>query len=448
LDYHSVYTNLFGINSLGAILPAVSGILIFILVVLIVGAFYVSGSLVAFFALTPKEVNILKTKQLPSFKRIVHLLEQPKILLAALQIANVFLNLSIIIVLNILLDELLQTFGFYPWSKFLIKFASIALIVLLIIQFLPKLWATHHKVLFAASASLFVEIFNSLFYLPAKRLVAFGEGIEKRFSSKNSNAVEAAQIDNNIDALSEDEATIEEKKILKGIYNFGETEVKQIMRTRLDVNGIEESTNFKDLIALVEELHYSRLPVYKNSLDQVVGILHTKDLVPHLQQNENFAWQELMRKPMYVHEHKNIEDLLQEFRTKRNHFAVVVDEFGGTSGIVTLEDIVEEVIGEIKDEFDDEESINKKIDDFTYVFEGKYMINDACKAMNLPVDAFDDWRGESDSVAGLLLEIAGEFPQVNTTLTTTKFDFVPLAINKNRIDSVKIIIKQTNAPTS
>jgi CBS domain containing-hemolysin-like protein len=219
------------------------------------------------------------------------------------------------------------------------------------------------------------------------------------------------------------------------------------MRTRLDVSGIDISSNFASAIRKVEELHYSRLPVYKNNLDEVVGMLHTKDILPHLNEPDNYDWHQLMRLPFFVHEQKLIEDLLQEFRNRRNHFAVVVDEFGGTSGIVTLEDIMEEIIGDIKDEFDDEESGNKKIDDFTYIFEGKTMINDVCKALSLPIDTFEHVRGDSDSLAGLVLEIAGEFPQVNEEVINDGFTFIPLEINKNRIDKVKVILKHTEHST-
>jgi putative hemolysin len=212
----------------------------------------------------------------------------------------------------------------------------------------------------------------------------------------------------------------------------------------MDVSGIEFNCSFLNLIKKVEELHYSRLPVYKGSLDNIAGMLHTKDLLPHLHQPDNFDWHFLIRTPYFVHEQKLIEDLMQEFRNKRMHFAIVVDEFGGTSGIATLEDVMEEIIGEIKDEFDDEESVNKKIDEFNYIFEGKFMINDACKAMNLPTDTFDAIRGDSDSVAGLVLEIAGEFPLENSNLVSGDFTFIPMEINKNRIDKIKIIIKQPN----
>ena len=254
--------------------------------------------------------------------------------------------------------------------------------------------------------------------------------------------MDRSHLDYAIDLLPEHEATSEEKSILKGIRKFGDTTVKQVMRSRLDVSGIDFNLSFAETIKRVEELHYSRLPVYKNNLDEVVGMLHTKDMLPHLSEQANFDWHGLLRQPFFVHEQKLIEDLLQEFRNKHMHFAVVVDEFGGTSGIVTLEDVMEEIIGEIKDEFDDEESINKKLDDYNYIFEGKTMINDVCKAIGMPADAFDDVRGESDSLAGLVLEIAGEFPQVNEEVESGKYIFIPLEINKNRLDKIKITIKK------
>ena len=267
------------------------------------------------------------------------------------------------------------------------------------------------------------------------------DGIEKKFSVQTNAVLDSSRLDHAIDLLPEHEATVEEKQILKGIRKFGDTTVKQIMHTRLDVSGINYTSSLTDAIRKVEELHYSRLPVYKNNLDEVVGILHTKDLLPHLNESADFNWHELMRRPYFIHEQKLIEDLLQEFRSKRIHFAVVVDEFGGTSGIVTLEDIMEEIIGDIKDEFDDEESANKKIDDHTFIFEGKTMINDVCKAMNLPADIFEATRGDSDSLAGLVLEIAGEFPQINEEISSGNFIFIPLEIEKNRIDTIKVIIQ-------
>ena len=423
------------------ITPAATTILLFIIFVLLIISFLVAGSEVAFFSLTLKDINVLKTRQQPSFRRIVTLLEQPKTLLAAMLITNSFVNIGIILISNILLDSWLVGFHFDFWILFLIKVVSVTFLLVLFAEVLPKVWATHHKIWFASTASLIIEIFSSIFYRLSKRLVRFSDNIERRLSPQNSTAMDNSNLDYAIDLLPEHEASMEEKQILKGIRKFGDTMVKQIMRTRLDVSGIEMNASFTDVIKKVEELHYSRLPVYKNNLDEIAGMLHTKDLLPHLNQPEDFEWHTLIRTPHFVHEQKLIEDLLQEFRTKRNHFAIVVDEFGGTSGIVTLEDIMEEIIGDIKDEFDDEESGNKKIDDYNYIFEGKTMINDVCKAMNLPVDTFESIRGDSDSLAGLVLEIAGEFPQVNETLVQGNFTFIPLEINKNRIDKVKVIIQ-------
>ncbi|MBS1510726.1 MAG: gliding motility-associated protein GldE [Bacteroidetes bacterium] len=448
MDYHSV-SHLFHYLPLDlfATSIAANAVFIFLMILLLIVSFLLAGSEVAFFSLTIKDINLLKTKQQPSYRRIVSLLEQPKTLLASLLITNSFVNIGIILISNILID------GWIPknannvpllsfWAIFLIKVVAVTSLLLLVAEVLPKVWATHHKVWFAATASLLVEVFNSVFYRFSKRMVRWSDGIEKKFSSDNTSAMDSSHLDYAIDLLPEHEATVEEKQILKGIRKFGDTTVKQIMRTRLDVSGIDFNSNFSDTIKKVEELHYSRLPVYKNNLDEVVGMLHTKDLLPHLNEPPGYDWHPLMRQPYFVHEQKLIEDLLQEFRNRRNHFAVVVDEFGGTSGIVTLEDIMEEIIGDIKDEFDDEESVNKKLDDYTYIFEGKTMINDVCKAMGLPVDTFEQVRGDSDSLAGLVLEIAGEFPQVNEEVASGDFTFIPLEINKNRIDKVKVIIKQ------
>ena len=447
MDYHSVI-NFWAMQpfSLLLITPAGSAVLIFLAIVLFTISFLLAGSEVAFFSLTYKDINMLKTKQQPSYRRIVTLLEQPKTLLATMLIANSFVNIGIILIINILMNswlDAIQLLVHYVWIKFLLKVILVSFLILLFGEVLPKVWATHHRIWFAATSSLIVEIFNSLFFRFSKRMVRLSNNIEKRFSPGNSSMMDSSQLDYAIDLLPEHEASIEEKQILKGIRKFGDTTVKQIMRTRLDVSGIEKSTSFEELVKKVEELHYSRLPVYKNNLDEVVGMLHTKDLLPYLNASkvDNFDWHPLMRTPYFVHEQKLIEDLLQEFRNRRNHFAIVVDEFGGTSGIVTLEDVMEEIIGDIKDEFDDEESINRKIDDHTYIFEGKTMINDLCKSLNLPLDTFEKQRGDSDSLAGLVLEIAGEFPQEGEELVSGNFTFIPLEISKNRIDKVKLVIK-------
>ncbi len=443
MDYHSGLS-LFNFNLL-AITPAATTILIFLVVILFMLSFLLAGSEIAFFSLTFKDINMLRTKKQPAYRRIVSLLEQPKTLLASMLISNSFVNIGIILISNILIDSWVAQLDLTFWPIFLIKVVVVTFLLLLFGEVLPKVWATHHKIWFAATASLVVEIFSSLFYRFSRRMVRYSDKIEKKFSSENSSTMDRSHLDYAIDLLPEHEATSEEKSILKGIRKFGDTTVKQVMRSRLDVSGIDVNFSFVDTVKKVEELHYSRLPVYKNNLDEVVGMLHTKDILPHLNEPENFDWHTLLRQPFFIHEKKLIEDLLQEFRSRRMHFAVVVDEFGGTSGIVTLEDVMEEIIGEIKDEFDDEESNNKKIDDYNYIFEGKTMINDVCKALGMATDTFDTVRGESDSLAGLVLEIAGEFPQVNEEVVSGNFTFVPLEINKNRLDKIKITIKAPDA---
>jgi gliding motility-associated protein GldE len=323
----------------------------------------------------------------------------------------------------------------------------VAFLIVLLAQVLPRTWATNHKIWFASSFSLSIEILNSIFNGLSNRFVRYSENIEKKGILSASEGEEENNLDHAIDLLTENEASVEEKQILKGIRKFSGTHVRQVMRTRLDVSGIDASFSFHKILKVTRDLHYSRLPVYRSSLDEIIGILHIKDLLPHLSASDDFNWHQLIRTPYFVHEQKLIEDLLQDFRNKRTHFAIVVDEFGGTSGIVTLEDILEEVIGDIKDEFDDEESMNIKIDDFNYIFEGKTMISDVCKMIRVPVNTFDDIRGDSDSLAGLVLEIAGEFPVINEPLQHSNFTFTTLEISKNRIDKVRLTIDESSSDT-
>jgi len=270
------------------------------------------------------------------------------------------------------------------------------------------------------------------------RMVAIADQISETSGANESEATSMRELDDAIEV--NDEATsIEEKNILKGIVKFSNITVKQIMKFRLDVNGLDYDTSFSDLLKKVEDLHYSRLPIYKGTLDDAVGVLNTKDLLQHID-DADLDWHALIRPTLFVPESKLISDLLREFQTKRIHFAIVVDEFGGASGIVTMEDILEEIIGDIKDEFDEEESAVRKQDDNTYIADAKIMLYDLCRAMRLPIDTFDAVKGESDSLGGLVLELAGEFPAVNDTVDTGDFYFTVLEIEKNRIKTVKIVI--------
>jgi gliding motility-associated protein GldE len=417
--------------------PQATTILAIVILFLLVLSFVLAGSEVAFFSLTHKDINILKTKQDTSWKRIVNLLEDPKTLLASLLIANTIINIAIIILANFLIDEMVLLKQSFWLFEFLIKVILVVFVVVLFGEVMPKVWATQNNLQFAYYTSGIVEIVHLLFRRVSLWAVKQSARLERFFGSQHSNF----SMDYEIDRSSDQEASEEEKNILKGIYKFGSITVKQIMRTRLDVSGIEYDISFEDLRKQVEDLHYSRLPIYKKSLDEIAGMIHTKDLLPHLNEPADFDWRKLMRPPFFVHEHKLIEVLLQEFQQRRTHFAIVVDEFGGTSGIVTLEDILEEVIGEIKDEFDEEESGNRRLEDGTYVFEGRTMLNDVCKTMNLSVDTFDKVKGESDSLAGLILELSGEIPKVNDVIPCGDFEFSILDADSSRIKKVKVAVK-------
>jgi gliding motility-associated protein GldE len=360
--------------------------------------------------------------------------------MASLLIANTFVNIGIILISNLLLDQWITTLDLHFVISFLLKIIIISLVLILFCEVLPKVWAAHHKIWFASTASMVVDVFNSMLSGISLQLVGLDSSIERAFKSGNE-IKDDSQLDDAIDLLPDNKASSEEKQILKGIRKFSNTTVKQTMRPRLDVTGIDASVPFTTVLEKVKDYSYSRLPVYKSNLDEIVGILHTKDLLSHLNDKE-IDWHPLMRPVFYVHEQKLIEDLLQDFRNKRIHMAVVVDEFGGTSGIITLEDIMEEIIGDIQDEFDDEQSGNKKIDDYNYIFEGKTMINDLCRVLKIPTHTFDLLRGESDSLAGLILEIAGEFPTINQQFETNNYIFTVLEINKNRIAKVKLTLKQ------
>lgn len=409
-----------------------------VVIALLIFSFFISGAEVAFFSLTYKDINLLKTKQDTGWKRIVNLLEDPKSLLAALVIANILVNIAIIIVSNVMIDQVIILKPQYWWAKLIIKVIVITSILVLFGEILPKVRATQNNLRFAYEASYVVEIIYYLLGRVSSKLVSMSDSIERSIGGKASRAYTQKQLEEAIRSTVHEE---EEQRILAGIYKFGDITVKQVMRTRLDVNGIDYNFSFAELKQKIEELHYSRLPVFKKSLDDIAGMIHTKDIIQYLNEPDTFDWHTLMRTPYFVHEQKYIEDLLKEFQTKRIHFAVVVDEFGGTSGIITLEDILEEIIGDIKDEFDVEENANKKLDNATYVFEGRTMINDVCKLMNLPPDTFDQIRGDSDSLAGLLLEIAGEIPKANDVLVAGDFEFVIQEVERNRIGKVKVSIK-------
>jgi len=415
--------------------------LVIALLVLLLLTFTISGAEVALFSLNKKDVNMLKTKQHASARRIVTLLEEPKEVYASLLIAGTLINICIIILSNFLISQFISFDKVGAIVEVLTKVIAISFVLVFIGKIFPKVWATQNNLRFAYGSSFFIEALHLLLRRISKWIVKLADRIGKRAGVFKTESMSMQELDEAIDIKTDDEASLEEKNIMKGIVKFGNISVRQIMRSRLDVNGIDYNYSFAEVIKRVEELHYSRLPVYKKSLDEVVGIINTKDLIAHLNEEENYDWRPLMRQAYFVPEPKLIEDLLKDFQQKRIHFAVVVDEFGGTSGIVTMEDILEEVIGEIKDEFDEEESNNYKIDDNNYIFEGKIMIHEMCRIMKLPMDTFDKVRGESESLAGLVLEVAGEFPTVDWVIPCGDFEFGVEKIENNRIQLVKVTVK-------
>lgn len=442
LDHHPVLQIFSHPTLLAAIQAQGTTVLVMILFLLLFLSFVLSGSEVAFFSLTYKDINNLKAKQQPAYKRIVDLLEEPKVLLASLLIANSFINISIIIISNLLIDNMFNFEQFDAvWVEFLIKVIVVSSLLVLFGEVMPKVLATQNNVRFAKDFGGIVQAVSYTCAGLSKKLVKYSDIIERKLANRPGGSYSLEELDHAIDLTTQNTASENEKNILKGIVKFGNITVKQIMKTRVDVHGVDHSIHFGELIATARELNYSRLPVYKEDLDNVVGMIHTKDLIAYLNEPDDYDWHPLMRQPYFVHEQKFIEDLLKEFQSKRIHFAVVVDEFGGTSGIVTLEDILEEVIGEIKDEFDEEETGYKKLDEYNYIFEGRTMINDVCKIMGIPTDTFDVIKGESDSLAGLVLELAEEIPQPAKVLQSGDFEFTVLEVEKNRIQKVKVSIK-------
>ncbi len=440
MEYHS--SHLFILTTAGINSIQQDASLILLMCVLLFLSFAIAGSEVAFFSLSYKDIQVLKTKHNKGLKRIVHLLEDPKKLLTSMLIANSFINICIILIANILINHLFvfDQIGI-PGIEFIVKVVAVTLLLLFFGEILPKVMATQNNIRFAQDFGGIVQVVYFIFSKPSSLMVKYTNIIENKLAQKNyGSTYSMEELDHAIDLTTSPNQQESEKKILKGIVKFGNISVKQIMRTRLDVYGVEEAINFHELLEHIKEHNYSRFPVFKEDLDSIVGMIHTKDVLPHINEPIDFKWESLIRPAFFVHEQKMIEDLLKEFQLKRIHFAIVVDEFGGTSGIITLEDILEEIVGDIKDEFDEEEAMIKKIDDFHYMVEGKTTIIDLCNFIDLSTSFFDLVKGESDTVAGLFLELAGEFPTLQQVVKFKQFSFTVMEIQKNRIHKIQLII--------
>ncbi len=437
-----------------------------ILIGLLISSAIISGSEVAFFSLEPQDFHTLEKEDSPQAKRILELRETPRTLLATILIVNNIINILIVFasdaIVRIATPDILifswgesihQVFSLsfmspHLWSGLIEFFLTVVLATFLLVLFgeiTPKIYASINNLKMSKSVSWILVQLHWLF-LPVSRLLVHSSGfIERRFNtvSASNSGTSKDEIDKAIDLTLIHEYNAEsEKNMLKSIVKFGDVTTKQIMRARVDMVALEATSDFSEVMDTIRSSGYSRIPVYEDDLDHIIGILYVKDLLGHFNASPDFDWLSLLRKNiMYVPEAKKINEVLKDFRKERVHMALVVDEYGGTSGLVTLEDILEEVIGEIKDEFDDDNEISfEKIDDYTYIFDGKTMINDMCKVLDEDKELFDEVRGDADSIAGLFLEMYGQMPKVNTEIRYSKFVFSIVAVNKRRIEKIKITI--------
>jgi gliding motility-associated protein GldE len=357
-------------------------------------------------------------------------------------VGNTVFRLLIILLCNYLIRD-----DFFPGLTgvllFLIRLLIAVFIILLFGELLPKVWSANNHIRFAFYSSSFVYLNFWIFRRPGKWFAIMTESIERSLGFDGNANNRLDKIEDAIASGSSMEVSEDEKNILRGVAQFGNITVRRAMRGRLDVHGIADASNFSEVKQKVSEQQYSRFPVYKDNLDSIIGMLHAKDLIPYLEQGEDFTWKQLLRPPLFIHEQMLVADLLKKFQSTSIHFAVVVDEFGGTDGIITMEDILEEIVGEIRDEYDEEEMGNIRIDDFNFIFDGKMMISEACKIMKMPNWIFDIIKGESETIAGLVLELAGKLPEVGQELVAKDFTFTVLERAENRINRVKISIAST-----
>lgn len=411
--------------------------LLSILVLLVLSA-VVSGTEVAFFSLSSAEKEEFKTEG----KRVWELLKNPKYLLATILIANNLVNVAIILISSF---SIAQMAAFYHWEETawadivlpIVEVGLITFILLFFGEITPKVYATQNRLLIVRRIAVPMYVLRTILQ-PISYVLISTTGFLDRKVKDQSEAASFEDLKHAIDLTSEEESPSEEKNILKGIVNFASTQVKSIMRARVDVVAVDLSAPFEEVVELVNKEGYSRMPVYDESLDTVKGILYVKDMLALLKQDaRQLDWKQLIRPAYFVPETKKIDDLLEEFKSRRLHIAVVVDEFGGTAGIVTLEDIIEEIFGEISDEFDDEELIFSKLSETKYVFDGKMPLNDILRIVEVPDNSFDEVRGDADTLAGLILEIHGKLPVVGDVVEADGFRFTVESASLRRIKRIK-----------
>lgn len=414
----------------------ISGLVL--LLVLLLCSALISGAEVAFFSLTKTDIDLGLESNSKKFNIISRLLERPKKLLATILVANNFINIGIVILFAYLGETLFDHIE-TTWVKFFLEVVVVTFLILLFGEIVPKIYASRNREKFSTFMSIPLKILDIVFSpisLPMRHLTLT---IHNRLGKQKSN-ISVDQLSQALELTTEGDTTVEEHKILQGIVSFGNTDTKQVMRPRMDIFALNEMMSYAEILPEVIENGYSRIPVYKDSIDNVTGILYVKDLLPHIERKA-FDWTSLSREPFFVPENKKLDDLMVEFQEKKVHLAVVVDEYGGTSGVVSLEDVIEEIVGDISDEFDDDDIIYTKIDDKNYSFEGKTTLKDFYKIVKLADESdFEANKGEAETIAGFVLEISGIFPRRHSKINFKNYVFTIEAIDKKRIKQLKFTI--------
>lgn len=413
--------------------------------ILLVFSALISSSEVAFFALSPHDKDALKQEDSKNSKLARDLLEKPQELLASILIANNFVNVGIVILSSSLLAQLYPPTTGNETIHFILEVFIITLIILLIGEVIPKVYATKNSVSIAKLMARPLTVVNSTPPISWLRsILVNGTSIIHKYANKRGVRVSSDELEQALALTKEETTSEEEQKILEGIIKFGNTDVKQIMRSRMEVIALENDLTFDKVLETILEAGYSRIPVFENSFDNVIGILYVKDLLPHIDADASYNWQALIRKPFFVPENKKIDDLLKEFQVKKMHMAVIVDEYGGASGLATLEDVLEEIVGDITDEFDDEDLNFTKVDDGTFIFEGRTALVDLYKILEIDGKDFENNKGESDSIGGFIIEKAGRILKNKEFIRFGDYKLIVESSDKRRIKSVKVVIEEVN----
>ncbi len=412
----------------------ISGILACLL---LIASGFASGSEIAFFSLTPNDLSIIAEKKSVSDSNIMQLLNDSERTLATILITNNLVNVTIIMLCNYFFGRLID-FGNAYWLQFVCITVILTFILLLFGEIMPKVYCSQQPLRFCRFSASGILFLRKIFYPLGSVLLRSGVLAEKVVQKEN-HVLSINDLEQALE-LTDTDAIKEEKKLLEGIVRFGDETAKEIMTSRQDVVDLDFKSTFPEVLRCIVENNYSRMPVYQENIDNIRGVLYIKDLLPHLGKSANFRWQTLIRPPYFVPETKKIDDLLRDFQDNKVHIAIVVDEFGGTSGIVTLEDVLEEIVGEINDEYDDDEKSYIRINSSTFIFEGKTLLSDFTKIMKEDSNIFADVEGEADTIAGLLLYIKGEFPRLHEKIPFDKFKFEVLEMEQHRISKVKVVV--------